>query len=76
MDFRFVEWNGEIYIVLGIGYDRRQDPPDVFICVPLEKESIYKTAITAPGLIKIPIIQAVEITEKKRLLAIWALFGG
>lgn len=76
MDFRFVEWNKDIYIVLGIGYDQRLDPPDVFICVPLENRSIYKTVITVQGLVKIPIAEATEITEEKRILAIWTLYGG
>ena len=76
MEFRFVEWYNDIYIVLGQGYDQRIDPPDIFICILLENQSIYRTIINPPGLIKIPISEAIEITEKKRLLAIWALFGG
>lgn len=76
MELRFIEWRGEIYIVLGIGYDRSCDPPDVFHCVPLENRSIIRTVITAPALIKIPIAEAVEITEEKRLFAIWTLYGG
>lgn len=76
MEFRFIEWRNDIYIVLGIGYDSRQDPPDVFICVPLENQSIYRSVINPPGLVKIPIAEAMEITEEKRIRAIWALFGG
>jgi hypothetical protein len=76
MHFRFIEWNKDIYVVLGIGYDQRMDPPDVFICVPLENQSIYRTVLTHPGLIKIPIAEAIEITEEKRIRAIWTLYGG
>lgn len=76
MEFRFIEWHGDIYIVLGIGYNQQIDPPDVFICVPLENQSIYRSVINPPGLIKIPFTEANEITEEKRIIAIWALFGG
>lgn len=76
MDFRLVEWRGEIYIVSGIGYDTRIDPPDVFIGVPFDGSSIFKSVICAPGIVKIPFSEATEITDKKRIKAIWILFGG
>lgn len=76
MDFRFVEWRGELYIVLGIGYDSRIDPPDVFTAVPFNGRSLYMSVLNAPGIVKIPFTEAVEITDEKRLRAIWILFGG
>lgn len=76
MDYRFVEWRGELYIVLGIGYDTRIDPPDIFTAVPFTgKDSFFKTVVEAPGLVKIPFSEAVEITDEKRIRAIWILFG-
>lgn len=76
MDFRFVEWRGELYIVLGIGYDSRIDPPDVFTAVPFDGHSLYRSVINMPGIVKIPFTEAIEITDEKRLRAIWILFGG
>lgn len=75
MDYRFVEWRGEIYIVLGIGYDTQIDPPDVFHCVPLESHSVIRSLLEFPGIVKIPFTEAIEITDKKRIYAIWVLFG-
>ncbi len=75
MDYRFVEWRGEIYIVLGIGYDTRIDPPDVFHAVPLENRSIISSLLHNPGIVKIPFTEAIEITDKNRIFAIWTLFG-
>lgn len=76
MEYRFIEWNGELYIVVGIGYDTRIDPPDVFHAVPIQNnQSLFKTVIEYPGLVKIPFSEAVEITDKKRIFAIWTLFG-
>lgn len=75
MDFRFIEWRGELYIVLGIGYDSRIDPPDVFTAVPFDGRSLYQSVLNMPGIVKIPFTEAVEITDEKRLRAIWILFG-
>lgn len=76
MEFRFVEWRGELYIVLGIGYDSRIDPPDVFTAVPFDGRGLYQSVLDAPGIVKIPFTEAIEITDEKRLRAIWILFGG
>jgi hypothetical protein len=74
MNIRFIEYDENIYIVLGIGYDDRYDPPDVFIAIPL-KEAVYRSLITETNEIIIPIVEAVEITDKNRVLALWVLFG-
>lgn len=77
MDVRFVEWRGELYIVLGIGYDSRIDPPDVFVAVPFDgKQTPLRAVISAPGMVKIPFVEAIEITDEKRIQAILVLFGG
>ena len=76
MEFRFVEWRGELYIVLGIGYDSRIDPPAVFTAVPFDGQSLYRSVLNMPGIVKLPFTEAVEITDEKRLRAIWILFGG
>ncbi len=75
MDLRFVEWRGEIFIVFGVGYDSTMEHPDIFTGVPLEKGSIFKTVITSPGIVKIPIAEAIEITDEKRIQTIWVLYG-
>ncbi len=77
MDYRFIEWRGELYIVLGIGYDTRIDPPDIFVAVPYNgKQSFFRTVFEAHGMVKIPFTEAIEITEEKRIRAILVLFGG
>lgn len=76
MDIRLVEWRGELYIISGIGYDTRIDPPDVFIGVPFDGTSLLRSMICAPGIVKIPFSEAIEITDEKKIRAIWILFGG
>ncbi len=74
MDYRFVFYQSAIYIVLGIGYDGKYDPPDVFILVPLETD-IFKSIITNLEPIIVPFTEVTEITEESVLQAIWVLYG-
>ncbi len=74
MKFRLIEYQTFIFIVVGIGYNRNYIPPEVFYCVPLE-DTIYKSVLTNIDVIEIPLSQVTEITDKKRIQAIWVLYG-
>ena len=71
--YRLVEYDEQILLVLGVGYDVNYDPPEVFHCVQL-RDSLFKSLLS-PYEIVIPLSEAIEITDKKRLLAIWTLYG-
>lgn len=74
MNYRIIKWNGAFYIVLGIGYNNRFDPPDVFYAVPIT-ETLFISIITTLDVIEIPFYQAIEITDKSVIQAIWILYG-
>lgn len=75
MVLRLIEYHQDLYIVLGIGYNAYYDPPDIFLCIPLAELSIIRSILTNKEYIQIPIAQAIEITDKKRIQAIWILYG-
>ncbi len=72
MKLRFVQWNNSIYIVLGIGYDALYDPADIYYCVPLNS-TIVKDVIMS-DLVKIPMSQAIEITDQNKIKALYILY--
>ena len=74
MKVRLVEWQEDIYLVLGIGYDQYSDPPDVYLAIPL-KDTIIRSLLINPDLIKIPFSEALEITDEKKVKTILILFG-
>ena len=74
MKYRVVEWQAEIYIVLGIGTDSQFDPPDCYYAVPL-KYSIFRSIILNKDLVKIPFSEAIEITDENKIRAILILYG-
>jgi hypothetical protein len=71
---RLIKFRDVIYVVLGIGYESKFDPPETYYAVPL-KESLYKDIILSTLVEKIPISQAIEITDKNKIKAILVLFG-
>lgn len=73
MEYRLLEYEGEIYLVVGFGYDLKYDPPEVFHCVKL-RDSLFRS-LMVPYEIVIPLSEAVEITDEKRSLVILALYG-
>lgn len=75
MEFRLIEYNKDLYIVLGQGYDSNFDPPEILIAVPLT-DSLVRSCITNICPIVIPLNKAIEITDKNRLKAILVLYGG
>ena len=74
MDFRVIEWFGHFYVIISTGFDPFNDPPDVFYAVPLHK-SLIRSVLLAPNLVKIPFCEAVEITDKRVITAIYVLYG-
>ncbi len=73
MTYRLIEWQGDIYIVLGISYNAKYDPPDVFYAVPIE-ESLFESVMLQSIRI-IPFSESIEITDEARIRAIWILYG-
>jgi hypothetical protein len=71
---RLIKFRDVIYVVLGIGYESKFDPPETYYAVPL-KESIYRDIILSTLVEKIPVSQAIEITDKNKVKAILVLFG-
>jgi hypothetical protein len=76
MKFRFVEYEQDLYLVVGIGYDQSNKCPDYFVCVILDKNNsnLFK-AVIHPHTINIPFDKAIEITDKKKLLTLLVLYG-
>ena len=70
---RFIEYLGEIFIVLGITYDQTLEYPDVFIAVPL-KYSFVKSTLNI-NTVKIPLVLANEICDKSTLKTLMILYG-
>lgn len=74
MKIRLVKFQGTIFIVIGIGYESKFDPPETYYAVPL-KESLYRDLIMTHLVTKIPVSQAIEITDKNKIKALLVLFG-
>lgn len=77
MNLRFVEYENEIYIVLGITYDARYSSPECFTIIPLDKydKSVYKAVLIGKSSITVPTYKVKEITDKNRLIALMLLYG-
>lgn len=81
MKLRFIEFNNEIYIVVGIGYNNSYPNPEgttklSFVAVPLlpGHRNIY-TALLEAYSVTIPFEEATEITDKKRISSLMVLYG-
>ena len=74
MKLRLIKFQDIIFMVVGIGYESKFDPPETYYAIPL-KESIYRDLIMAHLVVKIPMSQAVEITDKNKVKALLVLFG-
>lgn len=76
MYLRFIEFLGDIYVVVGFSYERRFDPPECFVAIPLslcKSTSITRDLIANDSVI-IPISCAEEITDKQRLITLMLLY--
>lgn len=74
MKIRLIKFHDTIFIVIGIGYEAKFDPPETYYAVPLES-SIYKDLIYSNFITKIPVSQAIEITDINKIKALLVLFG-
>lgn len=74
MKIRLIKFRDVLYVVIGIGYESKFDPPETYYAVPL-KESIYRDLILANIVEKIPVSQAIEITDKNKVKTLLILFG-
>lgn len=73
MKLRFLEWQDAIYIRIGIGYDTRYSPPDVFYAIPLDFP-YTNYIITERDLTIIPMAEAIEIVDEIKLKVLSLLF--
>jgi hypothetical protein len=77
MKLRFVEYAGSVYIVVGMGYglfDSIESHVLFFDVVPINEYKLIRSALY-PMSMKVPFSEAIEITDKKRLLALKVLYG-
>ena len=74
MRYRFVEYKGDIYIGIGQGYDSNFDPPEILIGIPLE-HSVHRSLLMNLVETRIPLFQAIEITDKNRIKTLLVLYG-
>lgn len=76
MEFRFIEYRKEIYLVVGFGYDFTHIDDMCFVAVLLDKSTKSLTrACLSLNTVKIPMSRATEITDKKRLMILMVLYG-
>lgn len=76
MKLRFIEFAGDIYVVVGHTYNQHYDPPECYVAVHLSL--CVNTSITRDLLINesvtIPMAYAEEITDKQRILTLMLLY--
>lgn len=76
MDLRFIEFMGDIYVVVGHTFERRFDPPEVFVAVPISlcrNRTITRDLIERDS-VNIPMAYAEEITDKDRIITLMLLY--
>lgn len=73
MKVRFIEYDGEIMVVVGIAYDTKFDPPECYVAVPL-KDSIVRSLFNLHT-VTIPFDWAVEVSDKTRIKTLLVLYG-
>lgn len=75
MKFRFIEFEQELYLVVGITYDQKVTS-ECFVAVHIKdiRPSIYALSLSIHTR-NIPFSEATEITDKKTLAALMVLYG-
>lgn len=73
MKFRFIKYLTDIYLVVGMGYDSRNECPEFFEAIPLET-NLFR-AVIHQHVVRIPFSQAIEITDKNTLMNLLVLYG-
>jgi hypothetical protein len=73
---RFIEYKGDLYVSLGITYNRSLETPECFVCAPINayNSTVYRSILDA-NTINIPIDEANEVTNKSQLIALMVLYG-
>ena len=75
MKMTFIEYRGDIYIVVGIGHiSTNIISPEFFEVVPLVDHSLVRSSLQLSTLY-VPFSEAIEITDKNRLIALMVLYG-
>lgn len=76
MDLRFIEFRGDIYVVVGQTHVRHYDPPEAFVAIPLSlcrNRTITRDLIEHDS-ITIPMAYAEEISDKQRVRTLMLLY--
>lgn len=73
MELRFIEYNSQIFVVIGFSYITKYDPPECYVAIPV-KGSIIKSTFQVET-INIPFTKATEITNPKTIKALLVLYG-
>ena len=75
MKLTFIEYKGDIFIVVGIGYfSGNPNSPEFFEVVPLVDHSLIRSSLQR-SVMYVPFSEAIEITDKNRLIALKVLYG-
>lgn len=76
MKMRFIEYEDDIYVVIGITYDASRAYPECFVAVPLkDAERSATRAMLSLHTLTIPFVEAKEISDKNRLISLMVLYG-
>jgi hypothetical protein len=74
VNIRFIKFQDIYFVVVGIGYESKFNPPETYYAIPV-RESLYRDLVLAHVVVKIPMSQAIEITDKNKVKALLVLFG-
>lgn len=76
MKIRFIEYSGDVYVVVGVTYDTKFQYPECYVAAPLDdvNSSIFR-AVLSTDTLNIPFAEAIEITNKNRLISLMVLYG-
>ncbi len=74
MKIRFIEYNGDMYVVVGFAYEVRFDPPECYVAVPL-RDTVMRSVLLGLDTITIPFCDAVEVSDINRVKALLVLYG-
>lgn len=76
MRFRFIEYQNDIYVVVGITYDSKYLDDICFVSVPLDRnnKSLIGSMLSLHTF-NIPLAKAKEITDRNRLISLMVLYG-
>lgn len=76
MKLRFVQFQEEVFVVVGMTYNKNFDPPECFTAIHVslcKGKSITRELITNESVV-IPVAYSEEITDKARLMTLMLLY--